>query len=140
MMVSVSWRSTLSTGLRELIGSWKIIEISVPRTPSSAFSFSDSRLRSPYQTSPSVTSPGGSGTRPITESALTLFPDPDSPTMASVSPSWSVYVTPSTAGSAPALVLKTVVRSETRSSSFGIALNPCAAGDPAPRGSRRRED
>ena len=87
-----------------------------------------------------VTSPGGFGTRPITESALTLFPEPDSPTMARVSPSWSAKVTPSTAGSVPEVVLKTVVRSETRSSLPCIAFNPCAAGDPALRESRRRED
>lgn len=90
MMVSVSWRLMVSTGFSELIGSWKIIEISAPRIFSSAFSGRESRFRPRYQTSPASTLPGGVGTRPITESALTLFPEPDSPTMASVSPSWSV--------------------------------------------------
>ena len=128
----------VSTGLRELIGSWKIIEISAPRTLSNRFSFRESRSRSPYRTSPAVTRPGGFGTRPITDSALTLFPDPDSPTMASVSPSCSVYVTPSTAGTVPAVVENTVVSPETRSSSFRITVTPCAAGGRALRESRRR--
>ena len=48
--------------------------------------------------------PGGSATRRIRDSAVTLLPQPDSPTMASVSPRWSENDTPSTAFTRPARV------------------------------------
>ena len=45
---------------------------------------------------PRTTSPGGMGIRRITERAVTVFPEPDSPTRPKVSPRWTVSVTPST--------------------------------------------
>ena len=41
--------------------------------------------------------PGGCGTRPMIDSAVTLLPQPDSPTMASVRPASTAKLTPSTA-------------------------------------------
>ena len=51
--------------------------------------------------------------RPMTVSELTLLPDPDSPTIPSVSPGWTVNETPSTALTMPSSVLKWTRRSLT---------------------------
>ena len=53
---------------------------------------------------------------PITVSELTLLPEPDSPTMPSVSPGSIEYDTPSTAFTTPSSVLKCTLRSLTSSS------------------------
>ena len=45
--------------------------------------------------------PGGLGTSRISESAVMLLPQPDSPTIASVSPGASVKLMPSTAFTRP---------------------------------------
>src|SRR5216683_7022556 len=60
--------------------------------------------------------PGGSMSRMI-DSAVTLLPQPDSPTKPSVRPCSSENVTPSTARMTPSLVWNQVRRSSTRSSS-----------------------
>ncbi len=52
----------------------------------------------------------------MTVSELTLLPDPDSPTMPSVSPGWTLYDTPSTAFTMPSSVLKWTFMSLTSSS------------------------
>ena len=49
-----------------------------------------------------TTLPGGSGMRRITERAATVLPEPDSPTMPSVSLRSSVKLTPLTALTTPA--------------------------------------
>ncbi len=51
--------------------------------------------------------------RPMTVSELTLLPEPDSPTMPSVSPGCTLYDTPSTAFTMPSSVLKWTRRSLT---------------------------
>ena len=48
--------------------------------------------------------PGGSAIRRMSESAVTLLPQPDSPTIASVAPRSSEKDTPSTALTRPARV------------------------------------
>jgi hypothetical protein len=80
-LLAVVW-----TGLSEVIGSWKIIDILLPRSlrRSSADSFSTSRF--PNITASASTLPGGLGTRPMTESDVTLLPQPDSPTSPTVRP------------------------------------------------------
>ena len=50
--------------------------------------------------------PAGCGTSCMIDSAVTLFPDPDSPTSASVSPSARSKETPSTARAGPSLMRK----------------------------------
>ena len=76
----------VSTGLSDVIGSWKIIATSLPRTPRIASSLSVSRSTPSSLTEPPTMRPGGSGTSRMSESAVTLLPQPDSPTIASVSP------------------------------------------------------
>ena len=76
----------VSVGLSDVIGSWKIIAISRPRTSSSFLSESFVRSRPSNITEPETIFAGGFGIRPMIESAVTDFPQPDSPTIPSVSP------------------------------------------------------
>ena len=92
----MSCQPIVNAGLRAVIGSWKIIASRSPRRSESAAASSSRRLR-PSNVMRPVTSPGGQATRPITESAVTLLPQPDSPTMQSVSPGESENEMPSTA-------------------------------------------
>ena len=91
----------VSTGLSEVIGSWKIIAMSLPRTPRIASSLSASRSTPSSLTEPPAMRPGGSGTSRIRDSAVMLLPQPDSPTIASVSCGASAKLTPSTALTTP---------------------------------------
>src|SRR4051812_11585474 len=61
------------------------------------------------------------------ESAVTLFPQPDSPTMPSVRPASREKLTPSTARSVPPSTAKSVLSSFTSSNLF---LDDGAVGDP----------
>ena len=78
------WKPIVSTGLSEVIGSWKIIDSSPPRSLRSSDRFIFIRLLPLYQASPRTIRPWG--IRPRIESMLTLFPEPDSPTTPRVSP------------------------------------------------------
>jgi len=82
----VIWSPIRITGLSEVIGSWKIIEIRLPRTSRISSSSSASRSVPSSMIEPPTILPGGSGTRRMIDSAVTLLPQPDSPTIASVSP------------------------------------------------------
>ncbi len=74
----------------------------------------------------------GSSSSRIRDSAVTLLPDPLSPTMPSVSPGPTVKDTPSTARTAPASVRKTVRRSSTSNTGVSAAVAPVRAGrDPS---------
>src|SRR5690606_9581035 len=92
-----------------------------------------------------VTVAGGRGTRPSSESTLTLLPLPDSPTMASVSPGATDHDTPLTARAGPRRVAMLTRRSSTASTgSAGISPLPsptrwpsAAAGRARPAGRRR---
>ena len=94
---SAIWLPTVITGLSDVIGSWKIIEMSLPRTRRIARSSSATRSRPPSFTEPLTILPGGSGISRISESAVIDLPQPDSPTIASVSWALSWKLTPSTA-------------------------------------------
>ena len=74
------------TGFSDVIGSWKIIAISLPRIDRT--SLSDIwRMSSPLKmTSPAAILPGGVGIKRMIESPVMLLPEPDSPTTPSVSP------------------------------------------------------
>src|SRR5499426_3404858 len=98
----------VSTGLREVIGSWKIIEMSLPRTARICASSSLSRSRPSSSIEPPTIRPGGSGMSRITESAVMLLPQPDSPTIASVSRGRNVNERSSTALIIPSRVKKYV--------------------------------
>ena len=80
------WSPMVYTGFSDVIGSWKIIAISLPRTPRIIGSVSCSRSRPSNSIEPDSTLPGGLGIRRRIDSAVTLFPQPDSPTTASVWP------------------------------------------------------
>ena len=60
----------------------------------------------------------------ITDIIVTLLPEPDSPTMPSVSPSDTENETPSTARTSPSSVLKLTLRSFTSSSGSLMTLSP----------------
>ena len=111
-MDSRSCAPTVRTGLRLVIGSWKIIAISLPRTRRHA------RSESPISSRPSsLMLPDGMraarGRIPIAASAVTLLPQPDSPTSPSVSPARTSKLIPLTAWTIPRLVQKRTRRSST---------------------------
>ena len=95
--VSLIWRPMLSTGLSDVIGSWKIIDISLPRMARILRSGNWSRSWPKNRMRPATMRPGGDATKRNTESEVTLLPHPDSPTTASVSPGTTENDTPSTA-------------------------------------------
>ena len=85
---SVICRPILSTGLSEVIGSWKIMAISRPRMRRISSSESPSSSRPPKRIEPRVRAvPAGSSC--MTASADTDLPEPDSPTIATISPGWT---------------------------------------------------
>src|SRR5947207_25612 len=112
VMASSIWKPTFVTGFSEVIGSWKIIAPSLPRTSriSSSSNFVTSRPRNMIL--PAVIRPG-SGTSLRIESAVIVLPQPDSPTMPSVSPASMCSETPSTARTTPREVKNCVCRSST---------------------------
>src|SRR5919202_3352756 len=118
---SRSWRPIVSTGFRLVIGSWKIIAICRPRTRRSARWLSRRRSRPSKVADPERTRPAR-GRRPRSASAVTLSPQPDSPTMPSVSPGPMSNEIPFTACTVPPPVQKWTRRSSTeRSGASGTA-------------------
>ena len=83
------------------MGSWKTIEIWLPRMVRMAASSSPMRSTPSRRMEPPTMRPGGSEIRRMSESAVTLLPQPDSPTIASVAPRPSEKDTPSTALTRP---------------------------------------
>ena len=75
----------VNTGLSDVIGSWNTIAMSLPRTFRICADESLRRSCPSKTTSPSTILPGGSGISPMIESALTLLPQPLSPTMPTIS-------------------------------------------------------
>src|SRR5256884_7018804 len=111
---------TRYTGLSEVIGSWKIIAISRPRISRISYSLSLVRSWPLNITLPLTILPGRC--KRMTLRAVTDLPQPDSPTMPSVSPGVRSKETPSTAFTVPSLVEKTVCRSRTSRSGCVTAL------------------
>src|SRR2546423_7019066 len=111
LMASPSWNPIFSTGFSDVIGSWKMIAIWLPRTRRRSFFESFRRSRPWNIASPLMILPGGCGIRPRIDIVLTLLPEPDSPTIPSVSPGYTSYVTPSTAWTTPSSVVKWTARS-----------------------------
>ena len=115
-IVSIIWFPTVWTGLNEVIGSWKTSPISPPRIwrisrlPASSCTRStvSSTAEAPAlrgrrrRISPLTMRPGRSTMRRI-DRAVTLFPQPLSPTMPSVRPAWRSKLAPSTALDGPLL-------------------------------------
>ena len=76
-IASLICRPTVSSGLSEVIGSWKIIEMSLPRMRSISVSVSSSRLLPSKRIAPPTMRPGGLATRRRMDSAVTLLPQPE---------------------------------------------------------------
>ena len=93
---------TVIDGFNAVIGSWKTIEISLPRMRDSAASVAERRSTPLSLAEPPLIRAGGVGTSPISDWMVTLFPLPDSPTIASTSPRSSVKLTSLTASTSPA--------------------------------------
>ena len=77
----------VSTGFSEVMGSWKIMAMRLPRMVRICCSLTASRSMPSNMTLPAMMRPGGLATRRMMERAPTLLPQPLSPTMARVSPS-----------------------------------------------------
>ena len=130
-IVSTIWFPTVWTGLNEVIGSWKTSPISPPRIwrisrpsgSSCATSTVASGCPSPAGAgagSPRSRSGPGRSTMRRIDRAVTLFPQPLSPTMPRVRPAWSSKLAPSTALTVPSSAKKYVRRS--RTSRIGVRL------------------
>src|SRR5919197_1177914 len=128
---SRSWRPIVSTGFRLVIGSWKIIAICRPRTRRSARCLSWRRSRPSKRAEPERTRPAR-GSRPRRASAVTLLPQPDSPTIPSVSPGPISNEIPLTACTVPPPVQKWTRRSSTLSNGSlrTAARRPAPAEEP----------
>ena len=87
---SAIWLPAVKLGFSEVIGSWKIMATSAPRTRSvasdAATRSSTSPLRRRSSMPPLTMRPPPYSTSRISASDVTDLPEPDSPTMASVSP------------------------------------------------------
>ena len=101
----MSCRPIVCTGFSEVIGSWKIIAMSLPRMSRNRPCFIFSRSSPLNRASPLVIAEAF-GFRPMIVRHVTLFPEPDSPTMPSVLPFSTLKVTPSTALTMPSSVRK----------------------------------
>ena len=97
------WLPTVKTGFRALIGSWKTMAIFLPRSSRMSASDLSSTLSPSNRMRPSKISPGGMGMRRMTARAVTVLPEPDSPTSPKVSLRFTVKETRSTAVSLPRL-------------------------------------
>src|SRR6266849_3816893 len=123
-IASSIWNPTRSTGLSEVIGSWKIIATSLPRNSRISSSVIWATSFSPYRIRPLVIFPGSGISRRI-ESAVIVLPDPDSPTMPTISPRSTSKLTPSTALTTPPDVKNWTRRSWTlRSGARALSPHP----------------
>ena len=120
--VSLIWRPIVSTGFSDVIGSWKIIDISLPPDGAHLALGQLEQILAQNRMRPATMRPGGEAIRRNTESEVTLLPHPDLPTTASVSPGTTENDTPSTARTIPSRVKKWVFRSSTSSSGAGAAI------------------
>ena len=103
----------VNTGFSEVIGSWNTMAMPGPRIRCIRASDSSVSTWPAKRTSPVATRAGGRGSRPMTVRAVTLLPEPDSPTMPRISPASRLKVTSSTAVISPRAVWKAVVRLRT---------------------------
>src|SRR5438874_5790096 len=132
-IASTIWLPTLWTGLNEDIGSWKISAISAPRIARISWPFGSSCARFTVragppltggrrnQISPSTIRPGRSTILKM-DRAVTLLPQPLSPTMPSVAPGAMSKLTPSTAFTRPSSCEKCVFKFRTDSSLPSIRI------------------
>ena len=112
-------RPTVKTGFSDVIGSWNTNEISRPRTLRRVASSADSRSRPSKRAVPDSCAEAGSSRS--SDIAVTLLPQPDSPTTASTSPGSSENDTRSTACTEPSSVSKRTESSSTSSSAISAS-------------------
>ena len=134
---SATCSPTVSTGFRDDIGSWKIIEIDFPRTPHILFSGRASRSSPRNRISPPSTTAGGDCRSRRTDSAVTVLPHPDSPTSPTVSAGATEKETPKRARTVPFSVPKESRSPRTSSSVSGTSLTGLSGAGPRRRGSPR---
>ena len=91
----------VKTGFKLVIGSWKIMEILLPLKSCSSFLSISSMFLPSKIISPSTIFPGGCGIRRSIDKAVTLLPEPVSPTIPRVSMTLRSKLTPSTAFTTP---------------------------------------
>src|ERR1700737_3607817 len=121
-MASSIWTPTLVTGFSDVIGSWKIMATSLPRNSRTSSSFIWTTSRSLNRIRPETIRPG-SGTSRRMENAVIVFPEPDSPTIPTVSPRATLKLIPSTAWTIPREVKNCGPRSSTRNRGAATALS-----------------
>src|SRR5574340_818634 len=114
------WNPTRNTGFSDVIGSWKIIAIWSPRIARTCASLILRTSLPARVTVPSAILPCGPWMSRISDSAVTDFPEPDSPTMASVWPASREKLTPSTALTTPSRVKNWVFRLFTSRSAISV--------------------
>ena len=131
---SAIWNPIFSTGFRLVIGSWKIMPISPPRTSRIASSSRVSRSRPDRRTEPSMRLVPSCRSRMI-DSAVTDLPEPDSPTMATVSPVSMAKSRLRTTGTSAPSTRKEVVRPSTLRTG-SVIVPPSVAGRPHRAGRR----
>ena len=107
-MPSAICHPTVKTGFSAVEGSWKTMATSVPRSSRTRFGPTVSTSSPVRSTAPEATAVSGS--RPRIVLAVTVLPDPDSPTIASTSPDRTVRLTPCTALTSPPSVAKVTSR------------------------------
>ena len=81
------WAPILCTGFSEVIGSWKIIAMSLPRISRRREFERLQQVLAAEERAPLARSPSCLGFSPMIVRHVTLLPEPDSPTMPSVLPS-----------------------------------------------------
>ncbi len=125
------------TGLSAVIGSWKIIDIRVQRSSRSLASPAASRFSPSSRTTPPLARNSG-GSNPITDWAITDFPEPDSPTRQTISPAATSKLTSSTAFGRSAPLGSAMDRSSTSSSAEAIFRSATSGADRACRAAHRQ--
>ena len=131
--ISAICRPTVCTGLSAVSGSWKIIAISPPRTERIRCSLGREQVLALPEHAVGLDRRRRLGIRPMMLIAVTDLPDPDSPTMANTSPRRTSKLTPSTALTMPASVVKLVRRFCTDSRTSRSLAGAAAAGSPGSR-------
>ena len=119
LTASAIWYPTRYMGCRHANGSWKIIATSLPRTSRSSAGVAFSRSRPCSRISPLMRERFAFSSPRIAR-LVTLLPEPDSPTMPSVSPRSSVNERPDTALTIPSSVGNCTTRSRTSRSSSPV--------------------
>ena len=117
---SLIWSPTVKTGSSALIGSWKIIAISRPRTARISRADKVARSRPSNRIWPDSLADRG-GNRRSSDRPVTVLPQPLSPTMPTRSPGVTEKLILRVTGSSPSEVLKATDRARTSRSVWAHA-------------------